>query len=101
MFLTTLLLYAFKPQLKSFNFTPDVLRAAQLNNFEGKFLAITASYRFFFQPETRSYFCWVIMRYNSGISSGLSCKSASIVITTSPLAIAKPACNACDLPKFF
>jgi dTDP-glucose 4,6-dehydratase len=51
---------------------------------DGKFLETTESYLFFFQPETKSNFSFVIRLYNSGISSGLSCKSASIVIITSP-----------------
>ena len=40
MFFITSFLYALSPQLKSFNFTPEVLRAAQLNSFEGKGLTV-------------------------------------------------------------
>ena len=36
--------------------------------------------------------------YKSGISSGLSCKSASIVIITCPVANLKPSFSAADLP---
>src|SRR6056297_3835151 len=41
MVFTTLWLKALSPQLKSCNFTPEVFRAAQLNNLEGMFLVIT------------------------------------------------------------
>ena len=40
-----------------------------------------------YNPDTKSYPSSTIMRYNSGISSGLSCKSASMVMTTSPFAL--------------
>ena len=88
------------PQLKSFSLIPDVFRAAQLNILDGKFLKINESYLFFFQPETKSKLLKAIFLYKSGISFGSSCKSASIVITTSPLHNLNPAARACDLPKF-
>lgn len=68
---------------------PEAQRAVQLKNLLGHRLP-TGSYRFFFQPETRSYPSSRIMRRMAGISSGESCRSASIVKTTSPSAAAKP-----------
>src|SRR5690554_1893886 len=95
---TTLLRYALSPQLKSWRGIREIFRAAQLNNFEGRFLVHLLSYRTFFQPDTTSYPCWVIIWYSSGISSGLSCRSASMVITTSPRDILNPVLSAADLP---
>ena len=54
MFFTTSFLYALSPQLKSFNWTPEVFLAAQLNILDGKFLNILESYLTFFQPDTKS-----------------------------------------------
>jgi hypothetical protein len=97
MFLTTIFYMLLIP-IEIVEFYPRRFLAAQLNNFEGRFL----------QPLNRSAFLptgnqikfWeVIILYKPGISSGLSCKSASIVITH--LGFSKPACKACDLPKFF
>ena len=76
---------------------PEALRAAQLYNLVG-IVFVIGSYRFFFQPDTISQPSSVIKRYNSGISSGLSCKSASIVITTFPSAFTKAIFKAADLP---
>ena len=77
---------------------PDVSLAQRLKTFDGRFLVSTGSNLFFFHPERISRSLLMIKLYISGISSGSSCKSASIVNTTFPVAISKPACNACDLP---
>ena len=42
------------PQLKSFNFIPEVTLAAKLKIFEGMFLNKIESNLFFFHPETKS-----------------------------------------------
>ena len=77
---------------------PEVSLAQRLKILDGRFFVNTGSNLFFFQPETMSRFFSVIKLYISGISSGSSCKSASIVKTTFPLAILNPACSACDFP---
>src|SRR5690606_3016512 len=71
MLFTTFFLYAFKPQLKSCSFIPELFLAAALNNFDGRFFVNVLSYRFFFHPLTMSKPSSVIMRYSSGTSSGL------------------------------
>ena len=43
MLLVTSERYAFKPQLKSCSFNPEVFRAAKLKSLEGKFLLIVLS----------------------------------------------------------
>ena len=77
---------------------PELARATALNNLEGKFLVRVLSYRFFFQPLTMSSLSATIMWYKAGISSGESCISASMVITTSPCAALNPSFSAADLP---
>ena len=77
---------------------PEVNLAERLNIFDGRFFVKTGSNLFFFHPERISKFLLIIKLYISGISSGSSCRSASIVKTTFPAAISKPACKACDLP---
>ena len=52
----------------------------------------------FFQPLTTSYFSSSTIRLSSGISSGLSCMSASMVMTTSPRAALNPSLSAADFP---
>ena len=94
---TSSFLYAFNPQLKSCNSIPVICAVVQLKNLEGIVFEI-GSCLLFFHPLTRSYFSSAIILYKPGISSGLSCISASIVITTSPSASANPSFNAADFP---
>ena len=60
---------------------------------------MSGSRRCVFQPLTRSKPSSSFAS-SRGISAGSSCRSASIVTTTSPSACAKPAASAAALPKF-
>ena len=78
--------------------TPETRPVTALKIFDGM-RRVSGSRRFVFQPETRSYPSSSLAR-SRGISAGSSCRSPSIVTTSSPAASPKPASSAVALPKF-
>ena len=77
--------------------SPESGRSTQLKICDGT-PAPSGSRRCVFQPETRSNPSSSLAS-SCGISAGSSCRSPSIVTTTSPCACAKPAASAAALPK--